>query len=531
MIEDFVIKTMATAEDLLRQVTKSFALLEVWDSESEGIKRRDKMIELDRHLQAYKSRIDEMYMLKTEVQRQKINDDESVEEVKIWTEEFNTKLEVFERCADLIALQLAEHQRKERETSKEIEVNMEKEKLQREFEEKRRLEEVSWRLRKDLEKSSEEKGKTSDYARAKLPKLMITKFNGTHLDWLRFWGQFEAEIEKSNIPLVSKFSYLKELLVPGVRLLVDGLPFTSEGYERAKGILKSKFGKTSEIINAHVQQIMSLPIINGTNPCKVHEFYEKLLTHIQALETLGRVREIDGYVRMILDRLPGIRSDLVRMDDKWQEWRFPDLVESLRKWTERNPVSVDSTTVQSQRREKAFLTSEEKPWSRKTRECVFCDRTSHSSAECTMVTSVPERKRMVSSRRLCFNCLGGEHRASECKWKRGCGKCGARHHTSICDRTQSAQQMMAAYDTKSVTYPLVVVRVNGITCRALMDTGAGSSYASSALLQRIGLSPIRKESRQVEMLLHRTSRNIDVFEVIIENLSGDFEDEGRSRQS
>ena len=32
-------------------------------------------------------------------------------------------------------------------------------------------------------------------ANTKLLKLVITKFNGTHIDWLRFWNQFEAEID------------------------------------------------------------------------------------------------------------------------------------------------------------------------------------------------------------------------------------------------------------------------------------------------------------------------------------------------
>ena len=27
-------------------------------------------------------------------------------------------------------------------------------------------------------------------AKVKLPKLVITKFNGTFLDWVRFWNQF-----------------------------------------------------------------------------------------------------------------------------------------------------------------------------------------------------------------------------------------------------------------------------------------------------------------------------------------------------
>ena len=180
---------------------------------------------------------------------------------------------------------------------------------------------------------------TEKASAAKLPKLVITKFNGTPQDWLRVWNQFEAEIDKSQVAAVTKFSYLKELVEPKVRNAIDGLPFTAEGYERAKSILKSKYGKPCEIVHAYVQNIMSLPTISGNQPKKVHEFYETLVYNVQSLETLGKLRDINGYVRTTLDKLEGIRGDLVRNDKDWQEWDFPRLVEPLRQWVERNPVS------------------------------------------------------------------------------------------------------------------------------------------------------------------------------------------------
>ncbi len=36
------------------------------------------------------------------------------------------------------------------------------------------------------------------------------------------------------------------------------------------------------------------------------------------LETLGRIGEVNGYVRMTLDKLGSIRGDLVCTDDDWQ---------------------------------------------------------------------------------------------------------------------------------------------------------------------------------------------------------------------
>ena len=87
---------------------------------------------------------------------------------------------------------------------------------------------------------------------------------------------------------------------------------------------------------------MALPSVSGSNPVKIHPFYDKLLFNVQALETLGRLQDVNGYVRMSLDKLEAIRGDLVRTGDDWQDWDFPKFVTALRKWTKRNPVPVKS---------------------------------------------------------------------------------------------------------------------------------------------------------------------------------------------
>ena len=89
-------------------------------------------------------------------------------------------------------------------------------------------------------KTSLEDSENSSSVGAKLPKLEISKFQGTFLDRMRFWNPFETEIDKAKLTQVAKFSYLKELLVPSVRVSTDGLPFTTGGYERAKRIKKPR---------------------------------------------------------------------------------------------------------------------------------------------------------------------------------------------------------------------------------------------------------------------------------------------------
>ncbi len=47
---------------------------------------------------------------------------------------------------------------------------------------------------------------TSIPLQAKLPKLTITIFNGSYGDWPRFWGQYSENIDKTSVPLVTKFT-------------------------------------------------------------------------------------------------------------------------------------------------------------------------------------------------------------------------------------------------------------------------------------------------------------------------------------
>ena len=76
---------------------------------------------------------------------------------------------------------------------------------------------------------------------------------------------------------MSKFLHLKELLAPKTRVLIDGLLFTTERYDTA---LKSKFGRPCKIAKAHIEIVVSLPVINNSNPGRIHSFYEKLITSV-----------------------------------------------------------------------------------------------------------------------------------------------------------------------------------------------------------------------------------------------------------
>ena len=106
----------------------------------------------------------------------------------------------------------------------------------------------------------------------KLPDLQISKFQGTYLDWVRFWSLFSTQIDQTSIPDEAKFSYLKELVIPKVRATIEKLPADGVRYKKAKEFLEQRYGDPSEVVNAHIQEIMTLPIITGISRPKIHNF-------------------------------------------------------------------------------------------------------------------------------------------------------------------------------------------------------------------------------------------------------------------
>ena len=92
-----------------------------------------------------------------------------------------------------------------------------------------------------------------------------------------------------------------------------------------------------------------------------------------------------------------------------------------------------------------------------------------------IVKTVTERRKILSDKKLCFNSTGAKHRAAECRSAKTCLKCNNKHHTSICGKlADNKSEPMLVTTEANVTYPVVIIKVNGVKCRALLDTGSRS---------------------------------------------------------
>ena len=67
---------------------------------------------------------------------------------------------------------------------------------------------------------------------------------------------------------------------------------------------------------------------------------------------------------------------------------------------------------------------------------------------------------------------------------------------SICDQPDNPLLAATCNENRTVCYPVVIVEVNGVKCRALLYNGASGSYASCALIKELKLN-LRKWSDAV----------------------------------
>ena len=176
-------------------------------------------------------------------------------------------------------------------------------------------------------------------------------------------------------------------------------------------------------------------------------------------------------------------------------------MEALRKWTERNPVQLELNKKLPDQKKPPFLryrSFQALQKDERVRGCVYCEKPDHKSVDCKAVASVDERKRVLGRKHLCFNCTGIRDRAADCRCCVLCQVCQKRHHTSICDRLGEQLMTATSAEKTAVMHP-VVVKVQGVKCRA--HTGAGSSYTSAALLSLLRVRPCQREVRKIEMML------------------------------
>ena len=181
---EFPLKTIENKRKLLCMAEKETGMA------TEHLQVRD----MERQRRLFEQQIEELHSCKIKVEEQKIVEGEEDEEVLKWglqlKKELNNYEEIIEKLDGLLKEKpLADPNKKMESEQKEEELR-----IQKRYSKEKLIEEMKFQMRKKLEQETKDTGKTEDdrlntkdfATNVKLPKLVITKFKGTYLDWTRF---------------------------------------------------------------------------------------------------------------------------------------------------------------------------------------------------------------------------------------------------------------------------------------------------------------------------------------------------------
>ena len=345
----------------------------------------------------------------------------------------------------------------------------------------------------------------------RLPKLSLPKFSGEPLEWQTFWDSFDASVD-SNASLsgVQKFQYLRAQLTGPAAHCVAGLTATNAHYTHAIEMLRQRFGQPHKVTAAHMKALLHLSTPAATHRA-LRTFFDSICCHIRGLEAAGRTTDTYGdcLVPIILERLPPkVRQQLTRENGS-TDWEIEPLMAALRReidvleldMDEDGPPPATMNFASTARRGHVQRPSTSLRSARdSSSRCVYCTQP-HPSHQCTTITDRDKRREIVTTKRLCFNCLG-PHRVTDCTAKGRCRTCRRKHHTSLCSQPTDTQRSLSTCATTSTSSsapaptqpaasePVQSTPASHATCAPSQPAAAACLAAGQNVILQTATSPI-----------------------------------------
>ena len=395
-----------------------------------------------------------------------------------------------------------------------------------------------------------------------LPKKELQPFDGNPLDYWTFIQTFRSNVGNKNVDDASKLSCLLHYCTGKARSMLkctEMMP-AEAGYKRALEILETRFGDPFEITHRWVSKITDRPNISGI--ADLRDFADDLHCCQEMLRNMGHISQMDNphSLRIIWQKLPQhlqdrwLRQNLKIKRRKRGAAGLNDLTEFIAEAAEELTDPIFAPMTSHGLKYNNFATTsttqqKEVPQTNVTRKCPCCDE-DHYLTQCPRFKAmgVKDRKNLVTSRRLCFNCLSSGHMVRNCPRDFTCGikGCNLKHNKFL---HWTAKIQMGKNDVKAVdnnelsgepngkgssnltekedsnfvqsqkrrfAMPIVPARVwkpgtcSYVDTYALLDTGSNGSYCTQDLYEQLD---IRGRPRYME-LTTLTNTNMPVRSMV-----------------
>ncbi|UYV69827.1 hypothetical protein LAZ67_7000901 [Cordylochernes scorpioides] len=418
---------------------------------------------------------------------------------------------------------------------------------------------------------------SSHHRTVKLPKIELKKFTGEIKDWLGWWAQFNKIHVDPTLEDSDKFQYLVQSMSPGTRAskLVDSYPLTAENYPKVIEILTERFGRPELLQQVYVRDLIRLMIdCSSKQQLKVTSFYDELVTHLRALESLKiEARQMSVFIFPMIEACLSEelmkawqRSPLhdVKIDANDSTQTRVDLImEFLQKEAaaeQDRALSGSKFGLKSLKQDRnvgrqshpAKIPTASGLFAGRAQNCIFCNK-DHKNTECLAARrmSIKKRRERIKNAKCCFSCLQPGHISSNCRRRiTECIRCKKKHLDILCPLNAPGRESAdedkeqvedcdvsptvdngVSFSSLSASSLILLqtlkIKVEGATSakvvRVLLDTGSQRSYILSKTAQDLGLSPIGQESLKHVVFGGYTSESVhQEYRVNLGHASGNF---------
>ena len=361
-------------------------------------------------------------------------------------------------------------------------------------------------------------------------------FYGTSDAYPTWKAQFNILVGNKNIEPGEKMFFLKEYTAGPAREAIEALLLlpNEESYVAAISILEERFGDPSKVCSAFRRKLEEWPKISakdGPALRKLSDFLTQLAVAKKSYPPLN-ILDDEFENKKILSKLPGYLVErwierVVEYDDFPSFETFALFIKEKANIANHSlRESIDPLGGPNGRRENKHdkhglpntlsntrtlkvegrvseLADANRPQAKASDTCPLCSK-GHALSVCSFFvnSSLDERKRIISEKKLCFACLKPGHRRNACRQREKCSVCSRFHPTllhefSITHASQMGERV-SPYVDRSTTMVLPVCLRHKSTNKstivyALLDTQSNTNFISSEVAELLDL-PSRKTS-------------------------------------
>nr|XP_049467027.1 uncharacterized protein LOC125908356 [Anopheles coluzzii] len=386
-------------------------------------------------------------------------------------------------------------------------------KLKSFFRENLRKEEVSLNETTGLASSTFAFGRPNT-PHSRLPKIELPTFDGDHTKWLSFRDRFIAMIDASSeLPSIAKLEYLLSSLKGEAALPFEHTALTDDNYSVTWAQLLKRYDNSRLLVREYYRKLHYLPAVHVKCVDKLTNLVDEFSRYVNGFVKLKEPVDswdtpLSNMLLMKLDRatlLAWEKHSVHFKRDKYSDviQFVEDRIQILKSTNnfasesgERSSKVAGSNRPPQARRSIANVASSRStPTVTSSSKCLLQCADGHLLRSCPVFNGkdVHQRREFVSSKHLCWNCLGDSHQVKACKSDYTCRICHQHHHTLLHApvHTPSSTVAMAIQNNDGMVFleTALLYIVDGYgkrhEARALLDSGSMSNFVSNTLARKL----------------------------------------------